>query len=261
MSEPWAAWTPDEDAARAAAPGGFAGLLSQVQPDPDEGRTLEQVFERARRAGKPDEPPDGDEKAANLLARGYRPGAVSGLARQLADASAELAGEQQKIERARKIQERLHRDHQAGRLSAMDVGRALGDLDEGDASRAAMLARRCDRLRQQIEQTSELISPAALRDPDPVAEAVGRARAAGHEAFREATRARLAEAPPRRQPRPFASVSRGEEHTGPDCQVCAAGRELEAQRRRASSGYPEITRTVEGGIGGQPVTLTGDIIG
>jgi hypothetical protein len=219
MSEPWAAWTPEDNtAARAAAPGGFAGLLGQVQPDPGEGRTLEEVFERARRPGKPEEPPDADEREANLRARRYQPGALSGLSRQLADTQAELATEEEKIERGRKRQERIQRDHLAGKITAFDIAR-MQDFDEGDASRAAMLARRCERLRQQIAQASELIAGPQRDVPaDPVEAATRHARQAAHELFRETTRERLG-APRQRRERPFASHGGGD---APDCPVCAA---------------------------------------
>jgi hypothetical protein len=261
VSEPWAAWTPEDDtAARAAAPGGFAGLLGQVQPDPGEGKTLGQVLAPALREGRPPEPADGDERMANLLARRYRPGAVSDLARQLADAQAELAGEREKLERGRKRQERIQRDHQAGKITAFDIAR-MQDFDEGDAARAAMLERRCDRLRQQIGQASELIAGPQRDVPaDPVAAAQRRAHEAYLDAARAAIEAARAGQPVLRERPPFASHGGGDAPDCPGCAAMGATRSESAQihageSRRAdhpATGGPdaydrEVTRLMEAG--------------
>jgi hypothetical protein len=120
------------------------------------------------------------------------------------------------------------------------------DGDDGDENRVAMLERRADSLRRQIGEAQAMIAPPRQRDLDPV-EAASRA---AHEAFREVTRARWAEAQggsrPRRERPPFDSVSRGgsTEHTGPDCWVCAAATERDAARARedAVAVYGEIAR-------------------
>jgi hypothetical protein len=59
MSEPWAAWTPQEDSEERAAPGGFASFIAGMRPDPAEGVTIEQVFARSRQAGDPAAPRSG----------------------------------------------------------------------------------------------------------------------------------------------------------------------------------------------------------
>jgi hypothetical protein len=67
--------------------------------------------------------PDRDEYCAGLVARGYRPGLVSGLSMRLGDTLAEIAGEEDKLERSARRQERIHRDHAAGRITAFDIAR------------------------------------------------------------------------------------------------------------------------------------------
>jgi hypothetical protein len=76
--------------------------------------------------------PDPDERASGLVARGYLPGQISQLSMRLADTEAEIATEEDKIERAARRAERMHREHEAGRIGAFDIMRALGDSDEGD---------------------------------------------------------------------------------------------------------------------------------
>ena len=188
--------------------------------------------------------PDPDERAANLVARGYSPGLASQLAQRLGDTMAEIEAENAKIEKAKRRQEHLHRAHAAGQITAWDIVRGQ-DFDEGDPGRVAMLERRADGLRRQIEDAQAAIAPAGQRVPDAV-EAASRA---AHEVFREVTRAAWEAAQSgtaRPAPRPFGSVSRGQstEHTGPDCRVCAAARERDAARARADAVavYGEIAR-------------------
>jgi hypothetical protein len=178
--------------------------------------------------------PDPDERAANLVSRGYTPGLASQLAQRLGDTMAEIEAENAKIEKGKRRQEHLHRAHAAGQITAWDIVRGQ-DFDEGDPGRVAMLERRAASLRAQIEDAQAVIAPAAQRVPDPV-EAASRA---AHEVFREVTRAAWEAAqsgtarPAPRERRPFASVSRSggtEQHTGPDCRVCAAAREQERAR-------------------------------
>jgi hypothetical protein len=188
-------------------------LLAMKQRGP--GDTL--AMAQARSYDSPEETPDPDERAANLVARGYMPGQVTELSRQLADTTAQLAAEQGKLDRYAKRQERVMREHAAGRITALDIPALLGD-DDGDAHRAAQLEPRAENLRKQISETAGTIAPAGQRQEDPIEAAASRARRAGHEAFVEATRARLAgtPAPAKQEPRPFDSG--GEE--GPDCPRC-----------------------------------------
>jgi hypothetical protein len=107
---------------------------------------------------------------------------------------------------------------------------ALGD-DLGDEGRVRLLERRAESLRRQIGEAHEAISPPSRRDPDPLEAAASRA----HQVFAELTRQRMAEAEARRpEPRPFASraglPAADAECTGPDCPVCAWGRERDAER-------------------------------
>jgi hypothetical protein len=177
--------------------------------------------------------PDPDERAANFVARGYTPGLLFELAQRLGDTTAELEAERAKLEKSARRARVAAREHAAGRA---DVSRMLSmmDGDDGDESRVATLERQAESLRRQIGEAQAMISPPQARDLDPV-EAASRA---AHDVFREVTRERLAEAKarapaPRERP-PFDSVSRGRstEHTGPDCQVCAAARERDAARAR-----------------------------
>ena len=215
--------------------GGFAGFLGEMRPDPDEGKTLEQVFAGARRPDRPEVPFDADEQAANLLAQGYRPGWLSDLSRQLADVQAELAAVEEQNAKAARRQERVIRDHQAGKLTAFDI--ANMDLDEPDLGRAAQLARRCERLRRQVEDVTTRIAPA------PVVEDVfTSARRAAHSAYIEATQEQLAAVAQGRPARRARSRSFGDAHTGPDCPVCAAaGYDVAASGKPSLSGdgFPE----------------------
>lgn len=175
---------------------------------------------------------DPDERAANMIARGILPGQVSGLSQRLGDTLAELQGEQEKIERAQRRQERIKRDHQAGRITVFDIARM--DFDEGDPGKVARLERRAESLRRQIAETAGLTAP--RREPeDPLQAATRRA----HDAFIEVTRQRIAEAAARTgEPRPFAgaglSAADAAECTGPDCPVCTAYR---AARGGDPNGY------------------------
>jgi hypothetical protein len=233
-------WVGEEPAQTHAA--GFAGFILAHRAPPSEPVTLEQAVNRVlNRAAQPDKPPepydDDDDRQAALLTRGYRPGLLNELSRQLADVAAEAQAEPEKIEKGARRAEHIHQAHQAGRLDAFGVMRAM-DFDEGDPGRVAVLERRAESLRQQLSDASEIMSPPQRRDLDPLAEAGRRA----HEAFAEVTRARMAEAQARvPEPRPFASVSRGAgrstEHTpGGDCWVCSEGRRMDA------AAYAEIAR-------------------
>ena len=196
----WTGEPPEDDVLR-AAPGGFASFIASARPDPGEGRTLEQVLGRSLRPDKPEVHRDPDEVAANLMARGYAPGQLSDLSRRLGDAQAELGEEQEKIERGRKRQERIMRDHQAGKITVFDIAR-MQDFDEGDLDRAARLERRVANLRRQLKEAAALISPQREAPADPFEGASRRA----HDAFVEVTRAAMGAA--RRTPAPGSSSPR-----------------------------------------------------
>ena len=235
-------WAGEEPAEAPAA--GFAGFILANRAPADAGRTLEQVFARAAQPDRTEAPYDDDDRQAALLTRGYRPGMVNELSRRLGDVQAELEAEREKIEQGARRAGRIHRAHEAGRLDAFAVMRAM-DFDEGDEGRVRLLERQAASLRAQIADATEAISPPERRAPDPLEAAASRA----HAAFAEVTRARMAEVEARRpEPRPFASVSRGAgrstEHTGPDCPVCAEARRRDAARDRAdyAAVYGEIAR-------------------
>lgn len=227
-------------------PAGYADFILAHRAPRGEGHTLEQVFARAAQArDREPEREDPDDRAAALLTRGYSPGRMSELSQQLADVQAELERERELIAKGARRARHIHEAHQAGRLDAFGVMRAMDSVDEGDPGRVAQLERRGESLRRQIADVTAAISPPERQAPDPLAAAASRA----HAAFAEVTRARMAEAEARRpEPRPFASVSRGAgrstEHTGPDCWVCAAARERDAARARedAVAVYGEIAR-------------------
>jgi hypothetical protein len=159
---------------------------------------------------------DPDTRAANMIARGVLPGQVSELSRRLGDTLAGLQAEQEKIERGQRRQERIQRDHQAGRITAFDI--AGMDFDEGDPGTVERLERRADSLRRQIGEAAELMAP--QRAPEDPLEAASRR---AHEVFREMTRAKLAAAEAGLPaPRPFASAGRGSLAVrSEDCIHCA----------------------------------------
>jgi hypothetical protein len=201
---------------------GFAAFLGGVQADPDEAKTLEQVFAPALRPDKAPEPFDGDERGANLMARRYAPGQLSSLSQRLAEEQAQLAALQEANDAAVKRQARAQRDHQNGKISVFDIMRM--DLAEPDLDGEARLQRRVDGLRRQLEDISAVISPRREGSGDPLEQAASRA----HGAFLEATRAALEAAPAAPGPRPFAGP--GDAGDAPDCPGCA-----EAGASRAES--------------------------
>jgi len=228
-------------------------LLSGGRGEPQPGAVLENALARARAAEAREareaaaSAPDPDERAASLIARGVTPGLMSDLSRRLGDTQAELQAEREKLERSQRRHEYLMRAHQAGQISAFDLAERMGRLEEGDEAQVARLERRAESLRRQLQEVSEAMSPQQHVAADPLEAATQRARQAGHEAFIEATRAKLAAAERGRPlaPPPFAgSISRGTstEHTGDDCWVCAAGREAEASR--GADPEPEVTRVL-----------------
>jgi len=203
-------WTNEPPDAEAPAAGGFTAFLAGHRQDPAEGRTLEAVLARAHRDRDPEpEPRDPDEAAANLLARGYSPGAMSQLSARLAETQAELASERERIERGQRLQQRVQRDHQAGRITVPDIMRM--DIDEGDPGRVAQLERRAASLRGQLADAAAVIAPSREQLPADPLEAASRT---AHDVFVQVTRQRMAAAAAGRAPRarrPFGSISRGAE--------------------------------------------------
>ena len=240
-------WISEPDAAGPALPLTNMALARQHRGPGD---TLALALARSRAAEAREirdeaaAAPDPDERAAGLIARGYSPGLASQLAIRLGDTLAELADEEAKLEKAARRSERLHREHEAGRLTGLAYLQAMGDDAGGDQDRVRLLSRRAESLRRQVAEANEAMSAPQLRERDGVEAASRHA----HQVFAEVTRQRFAEAQAGRpEPRPFASVSRGAgrstEHTGDDCWVCAAGRERDAARARedAVAVYGEIT--------------------
>jgi hypothetical protein len=167
--------------------------------------------------------PDPDERAANLVSRGYTPGLMSQLQQRLADTEAQLADEQELVEKAARRAAIVHREHQAGRIHAWDIPRML-DGPEGDGNRVRQLERRAESLKGQIAETAEIMAPQPRRVSDLFEQATQRA----HAAFAEATRAAVAAAESgltRPERRPFASglvAVRNEPVTCPECIACDA---------------------------------------
>ena len=206
---------------------GFAGFIESFRPGPED---RPDPLTRARWApDKPEDPPDEDERQANLMAAGYSPGSLTDLARRHADVMSELATVRDANEKARKAQERIARDHTAGRITAFDIMRM--DFGEPDVARERQLERRAGNLRRQLEEAQAMISPPQQRGGDPLEAASRRA----HEVFREVTRARWAEAQGARPPserRPFGGAGglavRSEPVTCPDCIAVGATPEQSA---------------------------------
>jgi hypothetical protein len=176
---------------------------------------------------------DPDERAANLVARGYTPGLVQRLSQRLGDTLAELEAEEEKITKAAQRQEQVRRAHQAGQITVFDIARM--DFGEGDEGTVERLRRRADRLRGQIAAASEAAAGQAQRCADPVEAATRRA----HDEFVRVTRQRATGlGSGRGQRRPFASGgvavrAFGDGHFDvPDCPDCVvAGVTLEESRR------------------------------
>lgn len=213
-------WIGEEPDRQAPAMPTTAFLLAN-RADPEQARTLEQVLARAAQApdrGGP-EREDPDDRYAAMVSRGYAPGLLSQLAQRLGDVSAELQAEREKLDRGAIRAGQVRRMHEAGRIRAWDIPAMLDDL--GDEGRVAQLERQQASLQQQLDQAQEAITPPSRRDPDPLEAAAQRA----HEAFREVTRARVAEMETRQasrpeRRRPFAgrgSVTRSEPVT---CKLC-----------------------------------------
>src|SRR5262249_39314536 len=124
------------------------------------------------------------------------PGQISELSMKLADTLAEAAAEREKIERSARRQERVQRDHLAGKITAFYIARM--DFDEGDVARAQKLDRRAARVREHTAGAAAAITPQRQEEAAPMAGAVARARDA-HGEFVMATRAALAGSAARRR--------------------------------------------------------------
>jgi len=150
--------------------------------------------------------PDPDERAANLVARGYSPGLLNDLSQRLGDTVAELEAEREKVSRGARRQEIAAREHAAGRADVWQMQRML-DGDFGDQAVVDRLERRADGLRRQIAEAQEMIAPPQRREENSVEAASRHA----HQVFVEATRARMAEAQEqaRRRPAPPPFAGRG----------------------------------------------------
>jgi len=215
-------WTDEPPEAEAPAMPLTERLLAMRQRGP--GDTL--ALALARSCDRPDPVPDPDERAANMIAAGLMPGQVSDLAQRYADAVTAAQDERDKLEKSARRQERIARDHAAGRITAFDIAN-MPDPDggEGDEATAERLERRAESLRRQLAESAELMAPQRAPE-DPLQAASRRA----HQVFTEVTRQRMAEAQARRaaprERRPFGSASpggaavRSEPVTCPECIKC-----------------------------------------
>lgn len=208
-------WMGEEPGGAPAMPVTARLLAGSRGSEPQPGAVLEQTLARSRAAEARQASEeaagafDADEYASALVVRGYQPGMLSSLTMKLADTMAELDEEEDKIERAAQREQRTRQMHERGQLDVQGVIARMADTDDGDAHRADQLRRRAASIRTQIEEASAAIAPGQQRAPD-MYEQAGRT---AHQAFAEATRARMDAAqsgrPAPRAPRPFGSVSRG----------------------------------------------------
>lgn len=203
----WTGEPPDAEAA--AMP--LSGLLMQNR---ERGPGDELLMAAARSAGAEAREarlaaagaPDPDERAAAMINRGLAPGMITDLGQRLAEVEAQLAGEEAKLERSARRSQRIQRDHAAGRITAFDIARTMGDGDDGDEAAVERLRRRAGRLRGQLADAQAAITPQQERVTDPLEAASRHA----HQVFVEATRAKMAAAQAGLPaPRPFGSPSRG----------------------------------------------------
>jgi hypothetical protein len=206
---------------------GFADVIAQLRGEP--GRTLEEIQQRAVAQGdaadrrealrREQEARDGDEIAANLLSRGYAPGAMSHLSQRLADTTAELEEERDKVGRGERRRELVRGLLERGQIGGLEAAERM-DGDFGDEHRVEQLERRAESLRGQIAEMAELMRSPQDRQHDTVQEAATRAQRILAEVAEERRledeadargRARLKaeRAAFRRSQRPFAGGSAG----------------------------------------------------
>jgi hypothetical protein len=218
---------------------GFAAFLGDIQPDPDDGLSLEQVFARSLRPDKPPEPFDADEHQANMRARGYRPGQFSDLSQRLADVTGELEREREKITAGERHAARIERMRAAGQLGALEAWQRL-DGDFGDQAVVERLERRQASLRRQLEGASMTVTPAPALD-DPLVSAQRAAHAAFTAATWEAVAAVQEGRAPAPGPRPFAGPGAGD---APDCAECAAAGATRSESAAIHAGEAQRGRRV-----------------
>ena len=157
-------------------------LMSRRHGQQQPGAVLETSLARARAAEARevrDEAAaarDPDERAANLVTRGYMPGMISQLSMKLADTEAELADDEDKLEKAARRAERTRQMHERGQLDVSGVIARMAATDDGDETTVARLRRRADSLRRQIGEASEIMVPPEARARNAVEEASSRAR-------------------------------------------------------------------------------------
>ncbi len=219
-------------------------LMSRRHGQQQPGAVLETSLARARAAEARevrDEAAaarDPDERAANLVTRGYMPGMTSQLSMKLADTEAELADDEDKLEKAARRAERTRQMHERGQLDVSGVIARMAATDDGDETTVARLRRRADSLRRQIGEASEIMVPPEARARNAVEEASSRARriladvtsrrAADDEA-ESASRTQLASDRAAfygaRGRRPFASRGDAAEPDCPECQAIGASAE------------------------------------
>lgn len=232
-------WMSEEPEAAAPSMPVTARLLAGSRgSEPQPGAVLEQSLARSRAAEARQAREeaagafDADEYAAALVVRGYTPGMFSSLSMKLADTMAELADEEDKIERAERREQRTRQMHERGQIDVSGVIARMADTDDGDARRADQLRRRAESLRTQIAEVSQIMVPpqaraadmyeqgasraariladvAAQREDDDAAEAAGRAALARERGAFYGRRGR----------RPFAS--RGAAAEQAQCAECA----------------------------------------
>jgi hypothetical protein len=177
----WSGWIREDEPGAAPALPVTNFILSQ-RAAPAGPVTLPQavgrVLTQAERPGRYDAGPereDPDERAANLVSRGYVPGQLYELQQRLGDVEAEAEAEREKIAAGAARAVVIHRAHEAGRLDAFAVMRAM-DFDEGDENRVRLLEHRAESLRAQIADVTAAISPPQLRERDGVEAAASRAQ-------------------------------------------------------------------------------------
>ena len=158
-----------------------------------------------------------EENAVMLLMRGYQPGAVTALAQQIGDVSAELEDERRKIAAGQARAEDLMRMHAAGRITACELN-GMSVAGVGDPARV-------ERLKATLASLQGLLAAAQEAGSPPRQEAAGgveRAARTAHQIFAETTRAMMAEvgAGRPRARRPFASRAAAAE--GVSCAECTA---------------------------------------
>jgi hypothetical protein len=162
---------------------GYMDVIAQLRGEP--GRTLEEIqhaavaqgdaSDRAEARRREQEARDPDEIAAALLAKGYAPGAQVALAQRLADVSAELEDERQKIERGERRMENVRALLERGQIGGLEAAERM-DGDFGDPAQVERLERRAESLRAQLAEMAELMRSPQDRQHDAVAEAATRAR-------------------------------------------------------------------------------------